>query len=238
MDTLVREIEKIPLSGQDLQQQAMKMGNSRTKWMLYDQLCAKNSDGTFVFSHINQVFDANFHENSAARGRLNTVFVLLQIQDNSHSQVGHWIALLLDDQKGNISYYDPYALTIEQDLAVTGEQDHLTRLLSGVGVDINRHQHQKFKNEVQVCGRHTVIRSLFHFFTNDEYNDLVVAPLIKSRQVSDADTLVSLMTVFLSRSDEVIRSFFSDRTRLKQLGREPKHTSIPAKNIGMGGGVV
>jgi len=237
MDTLVREIEKIPLSGDDLQQQAMKMGNMKTKWMVYDDLGARNTDGTFVFKNISQVF-------ITPRGRLNTVFVLLRIQNHSHSEVGHWIALIQNEMNGNISYYDPYALTIEQDLAVTGERDFLTRLLSGVNVDVNKHQHQKFKNEVQVCGRHTVIRSIFHFFTNDQYHNKVIAPLIKSRQVCDPDTLVSLMTVFLSKSDEVVRSFFSKipkqtntLTRIP-LGVISKDPTPPPRHRGLGGSVV
>ena len=150
-------------------------------------------------------------------------------------------AALSESKKPSLYNSVPVHVPLCPPLMSTAEPFNLhkeTRLLSGVNIDVNRHQHQRFKNEVQVCGRHTVIRSLFHFFTNDEYNSLVIAPLIKSRQVCDADTLVSLMTVFLSKSDEVVRMFFADRTRLLQLGREPKHTSLPSKNIGLGGGVV
>ena len=229
MDTLVLEIEKIPLSGQDLVDQSVKMGNPNVRWMFYDDLSK--------FRHIDEVFMLN---RQTGWHKYNTVYLLLEIRNHSQSTVGHWIALIIDSEKNfALSYYDPYALTIEQDLMVTGEKDLLTNLLSGMYVDVNSFQHQKFKNEVQVCGRHTVVRGLFHFYTNKQYNDVVIAPLIKTRQVCDADTLVSLLTAFLSKSDEVVRMFFKKKaSSLDHSPVDERHASLPSKGLGMGGSVI
>lgn len=187
MDSIVINLEKIPLSGDDLIEISSKMGNSDVSWMLYDDLANIND--------ISELF----------QGNINTVFLLLQItHTNEVSSVGHWVNIMIDGND-NISYYDPYGLSINEDLIVTKEPDLLSRLLKGRRVEESTFRHQSFKHETQVCGRHCCLRSVFNFLNNKEYNDNVIQPLIVSKQVKDPDVLVSLITGLLSKSDDVIK---------------------------------
>ena len=229
MDDLINQLEIIPLSGDDLLDMVAKMGNKKTTWIEYDSLSSIRS--------INELFGV---DPMTGNKTLNSVFVLLQIHnDSAKPVVGHWIVLTLDDHN-RLSYYDPYALTIEQDIKVTGESNLLPRLLKGIQVDVNRFQHQKFKDAVQTCGRHTAIRAFFHFMSNQEYNDQVIMPLLRKKEVKDADTFANLMTAFLSKSDLVVKMFFreaiADRhPRLKPTSRMmpsmPRGTTDPSVNI-------
>ena len=108
----------------------------------------------------------------------------------------------------SISFFDPYALSISQDLSLTHEPDTILNLLKNVDVDVNKFKHQSFRDHLNTCGRHCAIRSLFRFMNNKQYNDVIVQPLIKKKEVKDADTLVNLLTGFLGNSDMVVREFF------------------------------
>ncbi len=229
MQNLINNIEVIPLSGDDLQMMAMKMGNPKTAWMTYDMLSQ--------FPNVDSIFELN---RSTGEHKFNTVFILLQILNGGEKpQVGHWLSLSFDD-KLKIQYYDPYGLSIEQDLAATGESNLLPMLLSGHDVDVNTHQHQALRQNQNECGRHTVVRSIFHFMNNEQYNSLVIMPLIVSKQVSTPDVLVSLLTAFLDKSDEMVKIFFKQKVGVNIMGRNMvnKDVGIPVKSRGLGGRVV
>lgn len=216
MNNLILRLEEIPLSGQDLVTMANKMGNNDVRWMPYDDLQKLNN--------IRQLFE----------GGINTVYLLLRIhRDDDPSTIGHWISLSFD-RSGQLNFYDPYALLPNQDLAETGEPDLLTKLLGNVPLNVNRHRHQKLKEAQNECGRHTVIRSLFHFMSNNQYNDLVIMPPIRAKWIIDADAMVTLMTAFLSKSDMVVEQFFMSAVPKKRF----TNTSKPADNKGMGGSVI
>lgn len=229
MDNLVQRIEAIPLDGSDLVTMATKMGNPKTTWMLFS--------GLEKFETIDQVFGL---QRASGAHMFNTVFVLIGIENAAGmNQTGHWITLSFD-AKLQFQYYDPYALTINQDLVASGTMtDVFSRLLNGQNVNVNQHQHQKFKEALQNCGRHTAVRSVFHFMNNDQYNALVIAPIVK-HNVSDADTFVSIMTAFLAKTDDVIRMMFQKQVGFNMMARNIPSIgqSLPQKNIGLGGRVV
>lgn len=183
---LISLIEQIPLSGTDLTQMARSLGNPHVKAILYSELAG--------LTDINQLFnDAN------------SVFILFEIQGELKPSVGHWIVLI---KHGGLSYYDPYALMLSQDLQLTGEPPWLELLLSKVPtVEMNRHRHQLLKDETQTCGRHTVVRSLFWFMDNERYHRHIIQPILPF--VKDPDTFVTLMTAFLGPSDRVLRELNS-----------------------------
>ena len=209
MDNLINQLEIIPLSGDDLIDMSSKMGNHKTMWIEYKELSK--------ISNLNQLFQINPETNDK---KINSIFILLEvINSNRKATVGHWVVLSLDDHN-RLSYYDPYALTIEQYIKITHESNLLPKLLKGINVDVNKYQHQRFKDNVQTCGRHCSIRAFFHFMTNKEYNNLVVMPLIKKREVKDADTFANLMTAFLSKSDLVARTFFRKNVHNKDNIKE------------------
>ena len=208
---LINILESIPLSGEDLITIASKMGNPNTTWMLYDDL-----DG------VNRIEDLFADD-------INTVFVLLRIRHtNGVESVGHWIALsILED--GTMVYYDPYGLSPQEDLIITKEPDLLSRLLVNKKIDVNKFQHQDIKHETNVCGRHTCLRSIFHLLTNNQYNDTVIAPLIKTKQVANPDILISLITGLLSKSDEVVLQILKPKV---SAPRTKTHKNTVSRQLG------
>ncbi len=192
MDDLVTRLEAIPLSGDDLVMMATKLGNQHTRFYLYNQLKDIKSVDELMAGH-------------------NSVFILFDIKsDGGIAPVGHW-NVVIRNQHG-ISVYDPYGLSLGQDLEITGEPPYLTDLLArGPPFEDSMFRHQTFKDETQTCGRHTVARSIFWFMTNAQYNDLVIAPLTKDRIVRDPDAFVSLLTAFLDNGDRVVFEFFVKR---------------------------
>ncbi len=198
---IVIKLESIPLTGMDLIQISSKMGNSNVDWILYDDLANVKS--------LDELFSGDNN-----RQRLNSIFVLLQIRNsNGIESVGHWICLIdqISESGETIIYYDPYGLSINEDLVITKEPDLLSRLLKGKKVDISHFRHQNIKNETQVCGRHCCLRAIFHFLSNKDYNDDIMMPPIKNKEVKDADIMISLITGLLSKSDEVVKKIVSER---------------------------
>lgn len=191
MDDLITRIEEIPLTGEDLVMMSNKLGNQNTRFIFYENLSGAKSIET-LFA------DAN------------TVYILFQIREQGGiAAIGHWAALI--QNKNGISYYDPEGLVLSEDIALSGEPDWLAKLLRGKKVDMNKTKHQTDREDVNTCGRHTVIRGLFHFMTNRQYDQLVIRPLIDGKLVASPDVFVSLMTAFLDDSDRVIREFFMSR---------------------------
>ncbi len=194
MDNLISQLENIPLDGDDLETMANSLGVSRVSSIMYSQLKGKSLEDLFSGS--------------------DAVFILYEIKnkdgrDQSKNTVGHWI-LLVNNDKG-VSYYDPYGLSISQDLHITGEPDFYSQLFKNTKVDVNDKRHQKFRDDVNTCGRHCVGRSIFWFMTNKEYDSLVLKPIISARMVSTLDVYVSILTAFLDKSDKVVLSFFKDK---------------------------
>jgi len=138
-------------------------------------------------------------------GNSNTVFVLLMVKGGSKN-VGHWVAIIRHEN-GTYSYYDPYGMTVEQDLAIAHEGGQLVKLLTQVHFDTNHVRHQQMKSHVNTCGRHCAVRSVFHELTNAQYNAKVINTVVPT-QLPTADALVSLITGFLSQGRNVVRQFF------------------------------
>ena len=111
-----------------------------------------------------------------------------------------------------IQFFDPYGNSLEKDLELTGEEPYLQKLLYGYKVEENKHKLQKENDDVNTCGRHDVVRAVFHFLSNEEYYDRVIAPIIKQKLVKNPDVLVTLLTAFLGCvsdvGDEKVMNFF------------------------------
>lgn len=188
MQNLVTQLEGVPLTGEDLVMMATKMGNANVKFYLYAEL-------------------ENIRSVEQLLGDSNTAFILFDIRsEQGIDPVGHWANVMKNDH--GIIYYDPYGLSLGQDLEITGEPAYLNNILSGMSVDMNAFRDQKFKDELNTCGRHCAVRSVFWFLTNPEYQSEVIAPLRKGMFVRDPDVFVSLMTAFLDDSDKAVKAFF------------------------------
>ena len=81
-----------------------------------------------------------------------SVIVLLQMQHDA-AKIGHFIALL--DYPDYIEHFDSYGLTIDDELLITGEDNHLKRLLtkSPKKLVTLSTSLQKRKPDVETCGR-------------------------------------------------------------------------------------
>jgi hypothetical protein len=95
---------------------------------------------------------------------------------------GHWCCLI---NHGNyLCFFDPYGIhPIDMELkfvkpemrASLGEDEpYLTELIeqSGIPVDINKVQYQKYMKEVNTCGRHVLWRAINYKLSNDQYMKL------------------------------------------------------------------
>lgn len=196
MDDLVDDLTKIALSGEDLIDIVSSLGKpkSEMRWITYDDL---HKVGSL----------ANLFE------EVDTVFILITPPMEA---VGHWVTLGFNQE--GIYYYDPYGLTIQEDIKITRSDDILLQLLRGRDVDVNTFKHQKFGSNkgdpINTCGRHDAVRAFFGYLSNKDYNNRVIAPLIDRREVKDADTVVNLLTAFLSGSDKVVSTFFMGQNKM------------------------
>ncbi len=218
MDDLNENLTKIPLSGDDLLSICEKLGKDKAHmaWITYDSLDQINN--------IEELF----------QGEINSVFILIQ---PPMTNIGHW-AVLINNAHGLV-YYDPYGLSIAEDIEITKSSSKLIQLLMGHQVDENKFMHQKFGtdngSEVNTCGRHDAMRAFFYMLTNKEYNDKIIMPLIKSNDVKNGDVIANLMTAFLSESDKVVKMFItSDSRPSREPEKTPPDLGGPSTPVGRG----
>lgn len=114
--------------------------------------------------------------------------ILLQIK-GGHTPIGHWIALLKYDD--HIEHFDPYGLTLDQELALTHEEPYLSQMLQGVTVKNANVQLQNFKEDVNTCGRHVAVRCNYKKMSYEDY-----VRFLRSLD-GDPDEAVTLMTMLL-----------------------------------------
>lgn len=195
MDNLNDDLTKIPLSGDDLIEISVKLGRNR------DELGWTTYDGLHMFDSLQDLFS-----------NIDTLFILMQPPGEP---VGHWVTLALaNNQSGGLWFFDPYGFSIENDIKITKSDDILLEFLRGRVVDVNTFQHQKLGTDggtdINTCGRHDAVRALFNHLSNSDYNSRVIMPLIDKKVVDNADTIVNLLTAFLSNSDKVVQKFLGN----------------------------
>lgn len=210
---IILNIEAIPLDGNDLVTMSTKMGMPNVAWILYDDLAkVKKIEDLFL-------------------GDTVALFVLLEIVNPGSSNVGHWIALILDrnfqnsppgepslsNSRGNfggrIIHYDSYGFNIDQETSITGQDKGLLKNLldeaqgrnstDELKHDVSKYPHQSNdeRDNVNTCGRFCVIRAVFYQLTNKQFNDLIIMPPIKDKLIANPDVLVAALTSFLVDAD-------------------------------------
>lgn len=119
-------------------------------------------------SSINQAFDR--------KGRC----IMLYLTENETT--GHWVCML---NKGDtIEFFDPYGEAPEKALETVDEgtkealgedEPLLTRLLraSGKKVYYNTYPFQRDKQDVNTCGRHSVVRCLYAPYSLEKYKKVM-----------------------------------------------------------------
>lgn len=192
-DKLVTRIEEIALTGDDLVSIANCVNTTRVKWMLYDDLVK--------FRSVEELFGKDF----------DSIYILLRIKNQENvGTVGHWVVFIFNRKDNAYYWYDPYGLKIPEELAITHEPDFIVRLIKGIVLDQNVKRHQTFSSDINTCGRHCVVRSIFNHLNNDEYNEKVIRPMVPV-PVRTADALVALMTGLAPESDRPLIAFFNKK---------------------------
>lgn len=83
--------------------------------------------------------------------------ILLDIHNGRDIEpVGHWVALLNYDS--HIEHFDSYGLSLDQELSFTHDGPYLTNILKGKTVVENGEKLQKFRDQVNTCGRWCIVR--------------------------------------------------------------------------------
>lgn len=121
-----------------------------------------------------------------AMGEHNRLIVLYNLKGG----IGHFVSLFRIDNV--IYFYNSYGLKPDAEIDMfVHPLPILTNMLlqSKFIVKTNIYKHQEFKEHINTCGRHAVIRCLKNDMDHNEYNDWLKSMKMKP------DELVSLMTI-------------------------------------------
>jgi len=173
MDKIIIHSELIDLSGQDI----IDITNDETNILLYSDLDNINN--------IDDIFNTK-----------NNVALLYQTEEN----FGHWVALI--KKNNTIEFFDPYGLSVDEELKYSEynlrTQDgqlvpHLTHLLnnSNYHIIINKCKLQKFKQDINTCGRHISWRIRMRDVELNEY-----CKLLTDNKHYNPDFWVSALTFY------------------------------------------
>lgn len=166
----LKQIESKPLGFDDLVK-LLGPDASKTNMILYNNLKNKNFQSIFNSKPF--------------------LIILMQIENpDNPSPVGHFIILL--NYPNYIEHFDPYGLSIEQELAITHEPGYIYNLLKSSGKKYieNDFQFQNYREDVQTCGRWTVARAKLGEFNLDDFKTFFQKP------IQTMDDKVSLLTYF------------------------------------------
>ena len=171
----LNKLKKYPLSTDDIQNNLDENTNIFTYPQLHDM------------THIDEIFDRN--------GRAIMLFMLGQ-------NYGHWIAIT---KHGNtIEVYDPYGIPADkQDEELGGseelnrnfgqDQDKLKEMIKNAGYKLisNKKKSQGQSQNINTCGRHSVLRLLFSHLNLNQYNKMLSKI---QKQNANLDDFVTVMT--------------------------------------------
>lgn len=125
------------------------------KWVTYEQIQGSKT--------IAQVF-----------GGKKLVVILIFIKpDRTHfyetTHAGHFILLI--NHEHSIEHFDSYGLGIDEELAITHENPFLKQLLNASKKEIinNTTKLQRFKENINTCGRWVVARILLHHLSLEKF---------------------------------------------------------------------
>lgn len=167
---MIRSLQSQPLNFDQLKHMVGPQNSKKINWLIYDELQKYHS--------LQDVL-----KNGVA-------VVLLQIESAKAPSVGHFVVLL--DHGNHVEHFDSYGLTVDQENAITHER-HLTTLFKQSPKPIveNTKRLQRFREDVQTCGRWVVARVLLR--------QLELKEFIRILQNISApnDEMVTLMTMLL-----------------------------------------
>lgn len=129
-----------------------------------------------------------------------TACILYQTKKN----FGHWVALLKDEEKNTIEFFDSYALSPDEELKYSSHnlrihdnqiQPHLTALINNSNYKLiyNKVKLQKVLRDVNTCGRHCALRILLRNYSLPHYIHLMT-----ENRGYDADMWATILTITYS----------------------------------------
>jgi len=174
LEQIVKEAEDIYLSGEDV----IRLTENRCRIIKYSDLMFVNS--------IDEILDVD-----------GSVIILYQKEENK----GHFCLLTNRYKQGSLYFFDPYGYDIDEEIAMSDFQirnmggelvPHLSHLIekSEYNLIVNKLKYQQFKEHVNTCGRHCVVRLNYIHLSDSEYNTF-----INKNSHYNPDFWVSVMTV-------------------------------------------
>jgi len=131
---------------------------------------------------------------------IDSLIILLDIEGPNAPKVGHFIAIL--DHGDHYEHFDPYGISLDEELAITHDQPWLSRLLTGHNnprLEENTIKFQAKREDVNTCGRWCVARVHSKFLELPRFQEFIKAGH------NIPDVVVVLMTMFLPITEEVIK---------------------------------
>jgi hypothetical protein len=176
---LILKSESIELGDDDI----LDMLNNKTNLLAYEDLER--------YSNIDEVL-----------GPYGACVILYQRTDNN----GHWACIFRTKSDKNVlNFFDPYGIQMDEEIKKSEYQlsvhdgqivPHLSDLISRSRYRViqNTHQYQQYKNNINDCGRHCIVRLIFRNLSPVEYYKFIT----NSFQGMNPDDTVSMLTVAMS----------------------------------------
>ena len=166
----VKQAEDIPITDDDIR----KLTNFEVSIVMYHEL-----------ANVRNILDI-FKES-------NRVILFYELMGD----VGHWVCLIKDIEKRRIIFYNSYGLPPDGEINLFKHKEaYLSRALgltpSPWGIDINPFQHQRFKNHVNTCGRHSAVRAIYWRMSNAEY-DKFISDEVRVQHPDEKTTMLTML---------------------------------------------
>jgi hypothetical protein len=140
---------------------------------------------------------ARYNNIDDALGKDGVLIILYLTEEN----FGHWVLLFRRSDKRNLlEFFDSYAMKPDQELQMIDTNfrknhdelyPHLSYLLyiSGYDIEYNHQKLQKYKEDVNTCGRWVAVRAAFKHLSLDQF--------LKLFKFFDPDFLVTAITLLI-----------------------------------------
>lgn len=114
------------------------------------------------------------------------------LYDKKNGSAGHW-ACIIKQEKDLIEYFDSYGLSIDEPIHFTGGNAHLSSLIreSKYRVYFNDYMIQKYKDNINTCGRYVGVRILLRNLPLRSFINLFT-----KNKSYDSDFWCTCMTMF------------------------------------------
>jgi hypothetical protein len=175
METVINQLQKIPLSGD----QILDAVDNKTKIIRYPDLHKYNTIEDVLHPY-------------------NCAVILYE----SKPRYGHWVCIMLHPDN-TLEWFDPYGFSVDEEFkfinadyrkATNQYYPAMCRLFlnSPYHIVINKMEIQKYEKDNSSCGRHCVFRLISRHLPLEQYQQLM-----KKENNMNADDKITLLTAYL-----------------------------------------